>query len=89
MEAQLVSLGYALTVVIALVVLLAMVYRRFRLEPTSDNNQVRIRSVRSLGTREKLVLVALDGEELLLGVTTSQITFLYKRGTNTRELPQS
>ena len=73
-----VSLGLA--VVLVLMFALAWLAKRMRLVPGSLGNQGAIRtlSVVSLGSREKLLLIQVGEEQLLLGVTSQQINCLHQ-----------
>jgi flagellar protein FliO/FliZ len=68
-----------LVVVIGLVVALAWVARRFslgRLVGAADQGPIRMIAARSLGARERLALVEVDGERMLLGIVPGRITRL-------------
>ena len=44
------------------------------LQPQGNGGQLRVVCGLSLGSREKLMVIELDGEQMLIGVTASQIT---------------
>lgn len=72
-----------LMVVLSLMFALAWLARRMRLVPGSLGSQEAIRTlaVLSLSNREKLLLVQVGDEQLLLGVTSQQITRLHELKT--------
>lgn len=72
-----------LVVVVGLMLLLAWLARRTNLVPNSLGNQGAIHNlaVQSLGSKEKLLLVQVGEEQLLLGITSQQITCLHKLTT--------
>ena len=66
----------SLVVVLAIIVAAAYFARNFsraRLGGGSGENPIQVVAQRSLGTREKLVLVEIDGERILLGVSHGAI----------------
>lgn len=69
-----------LILVLALMFILAWLAKRMRLVPGSmgNNGAIRTLAVVSLGQREKLLLVQVGEEQLLLGVTNQQITCLHE-----------
>jgi flagellar protein FliO/FliZ len=71
----------ALIVVLAVIVGLAMIAKRFNLKIQS-NADMKVLSAMSLGTKERLMIVEVAGKKLLLGVTAERIECL-------KELPDS
>ncbi len=72
-----------LIAVLSLMFALAWLARRMRLVPGSLGGKEAIRTlaVLSLGNREKLLLIQVGEEQLLLGVTNQQITCLHELKT--------
>ena len=69
----------SLVVVLAIIVAAAYFARKFtraRIGGGSGENPIQIVAQRSLGTREKLVLVEIDGQRILLGVSHGAIRSL-------------
>jgi len=66
--------------VLALMFALAWLAKRMRLAPgaVGSSGVIRTLAVSSLGNREKLLLVQVGEEQLLLGVTSQQITCLHE-----------
>ena len=71
----------ALIVVLAVIIGLAMIAKRFNLRIQS-NADMKVLSAMSLGTKQRLIIVEVAGKKLLLGVTAERIECL-------RELPDS
>jgi len=72
-----VTLG--LVVVIALMFALAWLARRMRLVPgASHNHALKVLAVLPLSNRERLALVQVGDQQLLLGVTANQINCLHE-----------
>ncbi len=70
-----VALGLVLIVVLILV--LAWFLRRFGQGGAFNNKSMKILATLPLGTRERLVVVEVGGQQILLGVTPSEITSLH------------
>lgn len=64
--------------VLALIFGMAWLARRFNLNGAGTGANLRVLGALTLGTREKLVLVDVAGQQLLLGVTTQQISLLQR-----------
>ncbi|QYJ83724.1 flagellar biosynthetic protein FliO [Shewanella aegiceratis] len=69
-----------LLVVIALIFLLAYLVKRLKLVPSS-HGVLKTLAVTPLGQREKMVLVEVDGQQYLLGVTSQQVSLIDKLDT--------
>lgn len=72
----LLQIGLALTVVIGLMLLAAWLMKR--LSPIATNNRVAMKIVggMSLGNRERIIVVEIADQWMVLGVTAQQITSL-------------
>ena len=78
----------SLVVVLAVFVGAAYFARNFgrtRLGGGSAENPIQIVAQRSLGTREKLVLVEIDGQHILLGVSPGAIRAVHRQSSTTDE----
>ena len=79
--------GYFIKLIILIVVIVALWIFSKRLpkliKPTTAGSLIDIVSTRSIGTREKLVIVHALDQELLLAVTTSTINTLARRDLTT------
>lgn len=69
-----------LILVIALIFLLAYVVKRLKLVPTS-HGVLKTVAVTPLGQKEKMVLVEVEGQQYLLGVTSHQVSLIDKLET--------
>ncbi len=67
--------------IILVLVFVLWLLRRFlpeKFKPYNATNQLKIVSNHSLGRKEKLTLIEIDDQYMLLGVTENQITLLHK-----------
>ena len=69
--------AFGMAMVLGLIFLCAWAARRFGLQRFQGGNVVKVVSSASLGQRERVVVVEVDGTWLVLGVTTSQIQTLH------------
>jgi len=67
---------FGLVVVLGAVFVVAFVARRLRGASGTGSNGIDVLAQASLGTKEKAVIVRVDGERLLLGVASGQVTLL-------------
>lgn len=65
-----------LLAILGLIILLAWFAKRLNLNGMSMGQAIKVQSMMSLGAKEKLVIVEVEGEKLLLGVTPHNITVL-------------
>ena len=86
---QLADVMIALVATLSLVFVIAFAYRKVTGGSLRPSGPVQIKSVTALGAREKLVLVTLGQEELLLGVTSAQITRLHCRRSFERAMDEA
>lgn len=75
--AQLVETGVGLAIVLALIVGLAWLARRFGRAPLKGGGQVQVLGGVSLGPRERAVLLEIEGARLLVGVAPGQVRTLH------------
>lgn len=67
-----------LLLVVALIVVVAWLMRRFQPGLVAGAASLRVISTMAVGPREKLLLLDVQGQHLLLGVTTQQISTLHR-----------
>lgn len=78
-----VSGGQVFTVIAGLIFVLALVFgcgwlvKRFSGMPSARTGAIKVISVLPVGSRERLALVEVGGQQLLLGVTAQQINTLH------------
>lgn len=75
--AQLMQLMLGLLLVIGLIFLLAWLVRRMQQVVPRGGQVIQLLASQSLGTRERLLLVEVGGEQILLGLTPGSITALH------------
>jgi flagellar protein FliO/FliZ len=71
------SMILSLLMVLALIIICAFVLKRFNLTQQTVS-QMKVVTSLSLGTKERLIVVQVADQQLLLGVTAQQITLLEK-----------
>lgn len=77
MAGQLLQLVLGLLLVIGLIFVLAWLMRRVQRAGPAGNQVVKLVGSRALGTRDRLVLVQVGNEQVLLGVSPGSITALH------------
>ncbi|MBO3275769.1 flagellar biosynthetic protein FliO [Pseudomonas schmalbachii] len=75
--AQLMQLLFGLVLVVALIFLLAWLVRRVQQVGPRGNQTIRLLASQALGPRDRLVLVQVGEEQILLGLTPGRITPLH------------
>lgn len=76
-----------LVLVLGLILVLAWILRRLPTTQVQGRQAIEILAVRSLGARERLVLVQLGEEQILIGVAPSGIRHLHTLKTNLDVVP--
>ncbi|MGM0953510.1 MAG: flagellar biosynthetic protein FliO [Pseudomonadota bacterium] len=74
--ATVVTLGAGLLAVIAIIYGCAWLIRRMTGMTGMNNNAIRVVSVMAIGARERIALVEVGGQQILLGITPSAIRTL-------------
>ncbi|AWL12554.1 hypothetical protein HMF8227_02093 [Saliniradius amylolyticus] len=74
-SADLLTLGLSLAVVIGVIYALAYVLKRMNVSHTG-NRQIKVVASAAMGTRERVCVIEVAGEQHLLGVTANQISHL-------------
>ena len=69
--------GFGMVVVLGLIFLCAWLARRFGLQRFNGGNVVKVVSSSNIGQRERVVVVEIGGNWLVLGVTPNQINTLH------------
>ena len=69
--------GFGMAVVVGLIFLCAWLARRFGLQRLGGGHLVKVVSSAALGQRERVVVVEVGGQWLVLGVTSSQVNMLH------------
>lgn len=75
--ATMVSLGLGLAAVIAIIYGCAWLIRRMNGMTGMNNNAIKVVSVMAIGARERLALIEVGGQQILLGITPSAIRTLH------------
>ena len=78
-----------LVAVLGLIFVLAWVAKRFNLAPGGATAHMKVVSSLSVGPKEKLLLVEVENQRLLLGVTTTQVSLIREMGDVPEAEPQS
>lgn len=84
-SSQLIQIFLALAVVVAMIYALAWFLKRFGNQGTMAGNPIKVLNSTSMGTREKLVLAEVNGQQLLLGVTAHSINTLHSFDASTED----
>ena len=74
---ELATLGLGLTFVLLVILGSAWAIKRMGVVPSANKGVIRILSVTPVGSRERIALVEVGGQQLLLGVTANQVTLLH------------
>jgi len=74
---ELLSLGGSLVVIVVAIVALGWLYSRSRSLGGSSNDVISVVASRALGTRERLMLVEVADQQLLIGMTATQVQTLH------------
>ncbi|MFA0995525.1 MULTISPECIES: flagellar biosynthetic protein FliO [Pseudomonas syringae group] len=77
MGGQVMQLLFGLIVVVGLIFVLAWVMRRVQRVGPNNGQVIELVSTRALGPRDRLVLVQIGNEQVLLGITPGRITPLH------------
>ncbi|ACA85913.1 flagellar biosynthetic protein FliO [Shewanella woodyi] len=87
MDALLNMMG-GLILVLVLIFVLAYIVKRLNLVPAS-NGVLKMVAATPLGQREKVVLIEVEGQQYLLGVTAQQVNLIDKLDTAVKTDPDS
>lgn len=74
---QLASVALGLVFIVALILALGWFMRRFNQGGIFNNSAIKIVATLPMGTRERLAVIDVGGQQLLLGITATQITTLH------------
>lgn len=78
LQAQFTHMFFTLIFMVGLIVLLAFLYKKLGGAITRNNNELKLLSTLPLGTKEKLLLIQVGDQQLLLGATASNINILHE-----------
>ena len=73
----LLNLGSSMVAVIGAIFLLAWIYKRSQSYRAGGTGVINIVAAQSLGPKEKILVVEVAGEQLVLGMTASQVSTLH------------
>lgn len=71
------SLGASLVIVVAAVLLIGWLYSRFRFTGGASGSLINVVSSRVLGPKERLVLIEVADQHLLVGITATSVQTLH------------
>jgi len=74
---QLANITLGLVLVLALIFALAWLFRRYGNVASFNRSNIQVLGGVSLGSRERAVLLEVEGEQILVGVTPNQVTRLH------------
>ena len=74
---ELANITLGLVLVLALIFALAWLFRRYGNVASLNRSNIQVLGGVSLGSRERAVVLEVEGEQILVGVTPSQITRLH------------
>lgn len=83
---QLLSMLMSLGLVVMVIVLLAMAIKRLNPNMVTTDEFKVVRSI-NLGTKERLMIVEMDGKHHVLGVTSQSINYLYQLDEKLKDNP--
>ncbi len=75
--ADILGLGASMLIVVAAVVGLGWLYTRFRFNGSGSADVINIVASRALGPKERLLLIEVANQQLLVGLTASQLSTLH------------
>jgi flagellar protein FliO/FliZ len=78
MLGDIIDLVFSLLIVIVAIVILSVVLKRYFLGRMMNNTNMQVISSLPLGSKERLLLVDVNGKVLLLGVTAQNISNLHE-----------
>lgn len=80
-----VQVGFALILIVSLIFAAAWLMRRLNFSAMHTTNAIKVESSFSLGPKEKLLIIKVENERILLGVTSHQINLIQKLAHVTSE----
>ncbi len=82
---ELANVTMGLLLVLALIFALAWLFRRYGNLPAFNKSNIQILGGVSLGSREKAILLEVEGQRLLVGVASGQVTKLHTFTANDQQ----
>jgi flagellar protein FliO/FliZ len=80
-----VQVGFALILIVSIIFAAAWLMRRLNFSAMHTTNVIKVESSFSLGPKEKLLIIRVENERILLGVTSHQINLIQKLAHATSE----
>ena len=74
-------MGISLIIVLAVIFTLAYIVKKLKITPNSQKNLRTVASL-SVGAKERVVIVEVNNEQFMLGVTSTNVNFLQKLEQN-------
>jgi flagellar protein FliO/FliZ len=74
---EILSVGLSMLIIVGTVVAFGWLYSRMRISPGGPGNPIEIVASRGLGAKERLLLVKVGDQQLLVGVTAAGVTTLH------------
>lgn len=75
--ADILSLGASMLIVVVAVIALGWLYSRFRFSGGASGDVINVVASRALGPKERLVLIEVADQQLLVGMTATQVRTLH------------
>ncbi|MEL7185166.1 MAG: flagellar biosynthetic protein FliO [Pseudomonadota bacterium] len=74
---ELLSMGLSMFVVVAVILVLGWIYSRSRLVSAGASDLIGIVATRALGPKERLLIVDVAGQQMLIGMTSTAVQTLH------------
>jgi len=74
---EVLSMVMSLVIIVAAILALAWLFSRSKLAATGGRDSIQIVASRALGTKERLLLVEVGDQQLLVGMTPTQVNTLH------------
>lgn len=74
---ELLGMGMSMAVVIATILVLGWVYSRSRLVGSGASDLIKVVATRALGPKERLIIVEIADQQLLVGMTSTSVQTLH------------
>lgn len=72
------QVGFALLLIVSIILAAAWLMRRLNFSTLQVTKHIKVESSFSLGPKEKLLIIRVENERILLGVTSQQINVIHK-----------
>lgn len=74
---ELLGMGLSMAIVVAVILLLGWFYSRSRLAGSGPSDAIKVVATRALGPKERLLIVEVADQQLLIGMTTTAVQTLH------------